>query len=399
MLHIQSSVYAKPAVKPAKGFNLSGMSNLPQTRIAGKALFGTGYEQVQPSSATEDFWRSPDSERESRWHNLQRVLRHAENAVRLVPNYSGRRYGALVQLEDGTEGLSANVEASRQVTLCDLRLALSAAQNRWIEKQGDNPFGLAGNTRLPSVKTIYLVNGDADGKEPPIPCSDCQEWLASPLCPPDAEVISLEKDSAKAGQPVMRQRTVRDMLPLYKSRASSSFTSQEPIDTLPVVFSERANQVANKLPDAKVKALLEEAKQAYLQGQGLARESRLETGAAVLFAPSGHIATGNRVDWSSRLHEPAELNGAAQGLASLNRLRQWLNQCLSGMIAPLQYQAPQSIQAIAYYGDDPNLPPIASLGRIARKKGSAQTLVLSVESEQIQVRTIRDFLPELYRAN
>lgn len=321
--------------------------------------------------------------------NLRRVLTHAETAARLVPNHSGRRYGALVRLEDGTEGLSTNVEASRQVTLCDLRLALSAAQNRWVEKQSQNPFSQA---TLPPVKTIYLVNGNPDSEDQPIPCSDCQEWLASPLCPPETEVVSLEKNEPGNKQPQIKQRTVQEMLPLYKNRTNVISSSSEPISSLPIVYSEQAKKIVGDLSKSQIKTLLEKAKTAYLEGRTLAQASRMDTGAAVLFSPSGLMTTGNRFDWSSRLHESAELNAAAQGFARMNQLR--LTPSAKENEA---YRAPQKIQAIAYYGEDPNLPPIASLGRIARGKGSPQTVVLTIEAGQIQVRTIRDFLPELYR--
>lgn len=357
----------------------------------GSPLFGMGHSTIQPeidqvvhTASAENLLSDPHQQ------NLRRVLTHAETAARLAPNYSGRRYGALVRLEDGTEGLSANVEASRQVTLCDLRLALSAAQNRWIEKQSQNPFS---QVTLPPVKTIYLVNGNPDSEDHPIPCSDCQEWLASPLCPPETEVVSLEKNEPER-PPQIKKRTVQEMLPLYKNRTNAVFTSPEPISSLPIVYSERAKIAVGDLSESQMKTLLEKAKEAYLKGRTLAKESQMDTGAAVLFSPSGLITTGNRFDWSSRLHESAELNGAAQGFARINQLR-----LAPGSNENESYRAPQKIQAIAYYGEDPNLPPIASLGRVARKKGAPEALVLTIEAGQIQVRTIRDFLPELYRAN
>jgi cytidine deaminase len=355
-------------------------------------LFGMGQSTIQPetdqvvlTANTENLLSDPHRQ------NLRRVLTHAETAARLAPNYSGRRYGALVMLADGTEGLSTNVEASRQVTLCDLRLALSAAQNQWVEKQSQNPFSQA---TLPAVKTIYLVNGDPNSEDQPIPCSDCQEWLASPLCPAETEVVSLEKNESGNKQPQIKKRTVQEMLPLYKNRTNVLFISPEPISNLPVVYSERAKKVVGDLPESQIKTLLEKAKEAYLQGRTLAKESQMDTGAAVLFSPSGLITTGNRFDWSSRLHESAELNGAAQGFARINQLR-----LAPGPNENEAYRGAQKIQAIAYYGEDPNLPPIASLGRVARKKGSPETLILTIETGQIQVRIIRDFLPELYRAN
>lgn len=331
--------------------------------------------------------------------NLERLRAYTQLAAKLAPNYSGRHYGALVLLADGTEGMGTNVEASRQVTLCDLRLALSTAQNRWVERQIGNPSAAS---TVPAVRTIYLVNADANGDQP-IPCADCQEWLASPLCPPDTEVVSLERGS-QDGAPLIRSRTVREMLPLYKDRLQARFTTSDPVAELPVQYSDAAKAIREPLSEAQARHLLATAQKAYQAGQSLARESKRETGAAVLLSPSGAISTGNRLDWSTRWHESADLAAAAEGLSQANRLSQQIQKLSLGQWWPRalrgkrqQQSAPESIRAVAYYGDDSNLPPIASLGRIARKRGSAQTLIITVERGCVQIRTIQDFLPELYR--
>lgn len=331
--------------------------------------------------------------------NLEKLRTYTQLAAKLAPNYSGRHYGALVILADGTEGLGTNVEASRQVTLCDLRLALSTAQNSWVERQMGKPDTAS---KVPAVRTIYLVNADVDGDQP-IPCADCQEWLASPLCPPDTEVVSLER-GPEGGAPLIRSRTVREMLPLYKERSQIRFTTSEPLSELPVQYSGAAKALQEPLPEAQVRQLLAKAQKAYQAGQSLAKESKRETGAAVLLSPSGVITTGNRVDWSTRWHESADLSAAAEGLSQVNRLRQQMQRLSLGQWWPAalggkrqQQPASDSIRAVAYYGDDSSLPPIASLGRIARKRGSAQTLIVTVERGCVQIRTIQDLLPELYR--
>ncbi|WP_373532933.1 hypothetical protein [Vampirovibrio sp.] len=334
---------------------------------------------------------------------LRKLQTHAEMAAKLTPNYSGRHYGALVVLADGTEGMSTNLEASRQVSLCDLRLALGAARNRWIESKVGSP---SGSLQVPEVQTIYLVNANLDGDQP-IPCADCQEWLASPLCPPDTRVISLER-GAGATDPIIRTRTVRQMLPLYKDREPPVLTTTRPLKTLPVSYSPLAQNVVARsetaLSDKQVKTLVLKAQQAFQQNQSLAKDSGLAAGASVLLHPSGLITEAGRVDWSTRWQQPADLTAAAIGLARCNGLpetakpswRQWFSGGRRQL--PPESEASQSIQAVAYYGNDSGLPPITSLGRMARKRGSAQTLVITVEQSQIQVRTVKDFIPELYRA-
>jgi hypothetical protein len=352
-----------------------------QTKFQGRGSQTPNGDTVEFSAAT------PIPPGESHQQHLERLQRHAQTAARLAPNYSGRHYAALVKLADGTEGMSANVEASRQLTLCDLRLAIGAAQNQWIQKQSQQQQT---PSPLPPVKTIYLVSANLKDDHP-IPCADCQEWLASPICPPDASVISLEKNTA-GKPPLMRQRSVREMLPLYKGRAITSKT-QHPLAELPVTFSTlattRPTEQYPPLTKQAARELMDQAQTAYLANRSLARDSKVPTGVAMLLYPSGRLITGARVDWSTRWHVPADLATVAAGLTQRNPQ------------TPADEDAantkPEKIQAVAYYGDDTQLPPITSLGRIARNRGSAETRILTIEDDTIQVRTIKDFLPELYR--
>lgn len=350
-------------------------------KFQGRGSTATNGDTVEFSAAAQG--PLPESHRQ----HLERLQRHAQTAARLAPNYSGRHYAALVKLADGTEGISANVEASRQLTLCDLRLAIGAAQNQWIQKQSQHTQA---PSSLPPVKTIYLVSANLKDDHP-IPCADCQEWLASPICPPDVSVISLEKNAA--GQPpIMRQRSVQEMLPLYKGRSILSKTNRSIAD-LPVTFSTLANTQSNDpYPPLSPKAardLIGQAQSAYLANRSLARDSRVPTGVAMLLHPSGRLITGARVDWSTRWHVPADLATVAAGLT-----RKSPPTLTGGNESDL---LPEKIQAVAYYGDDTQLPPITSLGRIARNRGSAETRILTIEDDALQVRTIKDFLPELYR--
>lgn len=350
-------------------------------RFQGRGSSGPDVDTVEFSATTQA--QPPESHQQ----RLQRLQRHAQTAARLAPNYSGRHYAALVKLADGTEGISANVEASRQLTLCDLRLAIGAAQNQWIQKQSQQQ-GQAPSS-LPPVKTIYLVSANLKDDHS-IPCADCQEWLASPICPPDVSVVSLEKNAA--GDFLIRQRTVREMLPLYKGRSVFSKTDRA-LAELPVAYSalattQPANLADSLLSKEAARDLMGQAQAAYRHNLALAKDSKAPTGVAMLLHPSGRLITGARVDWSTRWHVPADLATVAAGLTRNP-------QALAD--GDESNAPPEKIQAVAYYGDDSQLPPITSLGRIARNRGSAETRILTIEDNTIQVRTIKDFLPELYR--
>lgn len=374
--------------KKTSGKKTSGVLPSGQAKKTATLLFRGQGDQADVLSLTGAGVRpelsDPEVSPSSHWARLKKLQAHAQASARLIPNYSGRHYGALVVLADGTEAMSANVEASRQVSLCDLQLAIGAAQNRWIEKHVSQ---LPESAQVPAVRAVYLVNANLEGDQP-IPCADCQKWLASPLCPPDVKIISLEKTNNKNNdtiEPIMRIRTVQQMLPLYK-RENPAFTTVLPLDALPVrysLFAEKAiEQLGKFLSREQIQTLLERAQKSFHDNASLAKDSGLPAGASVLLMPSGIISEGGRVDWSTRWHDPADLATAAAALC----------------VASQQDAKPQTIQAVAYYGNDPNLPPIASLGRMARKRGSANTFIINVEQDQIQLRTIQDFLPELYRA-
>ncbi len=341
---------------------------------------------------------------------LEALSRHAQAAARLSPNYSGRYYGALVVLADGTTGLSTNLEGSRQLTLCDLRLAFGNAKDQWVANQLEHGFFGSDDApaRLPKVKSIYLVNGTAESSQP-VPCSDCQEWLNSTFCTPKTEVVSLEKKdpAGSLDQVLIRKRLIQDMLPLHQGRPKPTFKTTQPIKTLSFKPSVAIQglPVEEAIGEASAKTLLLNAQAAYESNKNLAKASRLATSASVLLMPSGATQTSSRFDWSARLHEAADLQAASHGLRWINQVQNRLRAVtdtpwLPAFIRqPLQnWLAPQSIRAIAYYGDDPNLPPIASLGRIARKHGSANTQIVTVENDRIHIRKLSEFLPELYRA-
>lgn len=339
---------------------------------------------------------------------LNRVVAHAQKAQRLG-NLSGRHYGALVEFENGVQGLGTNVEATRQTTFCDLRFAINDAYNKSLHEADEADL----TPEKLKVKTVYLANAQVDGL-PPVPCSDCQEWLNSRFFDPDTRMVSLERDG-ETGDYFIHARPLSEMLPLHKGRAEKPrMTTDQPLATLPFDLSDHAQAVLGTQgnrhldSDVKVRRLLARAQKAYdgnltseytrkaqEEGEDVARR----TGVSVLVSPLNLMMGGSRFEWTTRWFEAADLKTGALAFQLAARLHQWLKRLVPGFLQkPLErlLEGPR-IQAVAYYGEDPDLPPIASLGRIGRRRGSEKTLIVTVENDRIQVRTIQDFLPELYQ--
>ncbi len=339
---------------------------------------------------------------------LNRVVAHAQKAQKLG-NLSGRHYGALVEFENGVQGLGTNVEATRQTTFCDLRFAINDAYNKSLQEADEADLA---PQRL-KVKTVYLANAQLDGL-PPVPCSDCQEWLNSEFFDPDTRMVSLERDPEQ-GEYFIHARPLSAMLPLHKGRAEKPrMTTDQPLDQLPFDLSAHARTVlaahgqGHLDSEAKMRRLLARAQKAYdenvtseytRQAQEEGEDAARRTGACVLAAPLNLMMSGSRFEWTTRWFEAADLKTGALAFQLAARLHQLLKRLIPGFLQkPLErlLQGPR-IQAVAYYGEDPDLPPIASLGRIGRRRGSEDTLIVTVENDRIQIRTIQDFLPELYR--
>ncbi len=341
---------------------------------------------------------------------LMKTLAHARTAQRLFPNFSHRHYGAAVELENGVMAIGANIEASRQTSLCDLRVAMTQAFNQNVAQFTDQPVSLV--PQPPRVKTIFLVNAAPDG-EKPVPCADCQDWMNSRFCSPETKVVSLEQDPDKRTN-LLRIRTVKDMLPLHIGRSEPvRMSTYEPVDQLPLQISHRAQPVlrriernpgASKLTHAVMRKMIKEAQTAYQQNQHGAKESGMKTGVCARMEPDGSLHSQERFEWSTRWFEAPDLRAVADGFQSRWALKKSLPDLLEGawffraMRQNLNtWLKPPSVQALAYVGDDPNLPPLTSLGRIARRRGSSNTLILTVENDVIHCRTLAEFMPEMYQ--
>lgn len=335
---------------------------------------------------------------------LMKARRHAQinrNSPLKHPD-NKRFYGALLEFDNGQEVVSSNIILLRQRPRCDVDIAISHALNQWLENNRESNR----QTPVPKVKALYLANADPKGLAPN-PCEACLEWLNTNVVSGDTVVYTWEDKPGNQG--IIRKRTVKDMLPLHKENPALLGVAQKALKNLPIELSQRAQnalqEMEHPLTKKQILKLTEEAKAAYRDnersGLGL---TRLNVGSAAIASPFPRLhASGSRFEWARRFVEQADL---VAGREVLQKNAEWqlrLGQLLQHRWIPKFLQkktekllTPPSLLAIAYYGNDPNAPQIGSLGRLHRHRGSDDTLVITVEKNAIQVRTMRDYLPETY---
>ena len=113
--------------------------------------------------------------------------------------------------------------------------------------------------------------------------------------------------------------------------------------------------------------------------------------------PDSKIYTQARVDlnprWPSLVPDLAVLaEGVREGMkpAVANRTMEH-----RVALAPEKPEAPQ-VQALAYWSETPK-PTVQNVGKLAQKQGgNPNALVVVVENDRIQVRTLLDYITEIY---
>jgi cytidine deaminase len=394
--------------------------------------FGVQPEQVSvvygPHLANESDTHSRISQ-EERSELLARYLFTLQQTqgYRRSGNLTGDYYGAAVQLQDGSWGQGLNVEISRQDTLCGERVSIIDALNGSLHKQIEDESGSSGPMKIKQIllSTVNLGQNLA-------PCSECQGWMGSDrVFDPQTRVINLIPGE-QPNQYRLWVRSLQDLLPYWGQNHPS--TTNKPISQLPVRLSDQAKHVlkqlqANGILDESVlKRMVKKAKAAS-DSNHTVEFTRKRLGAAV-YLSSGHIVSDARFEWHKRLIDPPELRASAYGLMKVKRWRRRLeNWCQpltrwlgaigrffqKGLVNAMDWtlaHLPVSIsryvkmlvppepvvKAVAYYGEaGEDIPNVKSLGYLAKKNhGGPDTLIITVEHDQLMVRTIRDYMPELY---
>jgi uridine kinase/cytidine deaminase len=302
------------------------------------------------------------------------------------PNFSNFHVHAAVELSNATWASAPNVELSREVTLCAERTAILAA--------------LANAPAGTTVKTIVVSNSGGEFKNL---CAECLSWLATgKFFSPDTEIVSVARDPA-TGRISIRIRTLKSILPYHLGAARQPSITDQPIGSLEVAVSPAAAELGASASAAK--SLMEQARKAYARGAA-DKFAAKPSAAAVRLSDSG-TAGAVRFQWAARFSDYEDLGAAASALeksakrrARLQSIVRLADKATFGLLKLQQRAAgllaAPSIAAVAYYGADADLPPIASIGRLTRQGAGPNTLILRIEDGRVQVRTLGEYMTEIY---
>lgn len=310
---------------------------------------------------------------------LEKLLEAHEHALKnkTLGNFSGRQFSTNLLLENGQWALGTNIELTRDNVFCGERSALVNSWNSALNKV--NVEDLQDPARRTQVedglkgKLLAMSSGESpDNPSAGSPCSECQSWLATDrYFGPETLIANLGKTDQ--GRFFIRVRQVQDLLPLLPGQMPSN--TAKSIASLPVNVSARAREAmqAQGIEADALTRLIKQAKAAY-RSNDTAVHSGKNTGSAVLLS-NGKTVKGQRLDWTARWFESPELAAATRGVQSLKADR---------------------VQAVAYYGDAV-MPEVKTLGILAQETwGGPDTLIAVIEQDAIEVRTIRDYMTDIY---
>ncbi len=330
------------------------------------------------------------SRREKRQLVVKALEAH-EHALknRLAGNFSDRHFSTNIRLADGTWALGTNIELTRDNVFCGERSATVNAWNTALGRHSLKDFQNAevlGDIRN-GLKVDMLVMSSSKPLGDPVagsPCSDCQSWLATDkYYGPDTKIVALKRNDEGF---YLQIREVRDLLPL-RGQQKVSLTDKELDGNFPVDLSDKAKDAVaiSGIAAGELRDLMQAAKDSYRQNK-TAEISGKNLGTAVLLDPGDErgrvIERGQRFDWTARWNEPADLTAALVGYQKLREGN------------PPAYAM---IKAVAYYGESPEqMPSVGSLGKLAQKRGGPDTLMLVIEDDVLKVRTISDYMTDIY---
>jgi hypothetical protein len=317
-----------------------------------------------------------------------------------VGNMKGDYYATACEMghaNGSAWGQGVNIVLSNSQVLCSERASVTDAfTENMLEANRLSPAA-SGPQMKPKVKTMILSTVNL--AEELTPCSDCMSWLNTSIYfEPNTRIVNLIRDPA-THQPQLWVRTLREILPMWGTQKPS--LSYQPLQILPIKLSQTAQEMPS-LTKEKIQTLISRAKQDYMESKPT-KFTQSKLSCAALFS-NGVVSADSRFEWHKRLVESADLNAVGKGFRPRPTWKTLLMSPLSKLGSILKRVITNTppeeptVKAIAYYGHVADeIPDIRSLGYLAKKQhGSADVLLICIEDDVIQVRTIRDYLPNLY---
>ena len=202
--------------------------------------------------------------------------------------------------------------------------------------------------------------------------------------------MSVARDPA-TGRVSINIRTLKSILPYHLGGNQSPSLSDKPISSLDVAVSPAAAAVGASASAAK--SLLAAAAKAY--DKGSADKFAAKPSAAAVRLSDSRTSSAVRFQWAARFSDYEDL-GAASTALEASAKRSALLQRLAGLFGIHLKADKPTIESIAYYGSDTALPPLTSIGRLTRQGASSSTLIVRVEDGRVQVRTLGEYMTEIY---
>lgn len=326
----------------------------------------------------------------------------AKNKQFNLAPFSNRQFASYVELECGTTGLGTNIEASAEELVCGERSATTVAINKAIqefrlptnwsgtpEQQGWLQSQLKVK-RLVMASTKPIEDEVSSGR----PCGDCLNWMKSDrFFSPKTQSMVFFKNP-QADDYTLRVRTVQD---LWRGAAQSSLTARN-LSELPIQLSPGAKKAFKQLGYLKsldtwrlIQNELGTVKATYDATKDKANGQPYRLAGATFFIPSenqpAETPTTHRIFiqpdfyWAKRFAHEGDMRAVEIGVDTLQQE------------AP-ETPAPYTV-LLSYYGDGPPASP-KSLGQLAQKWVTPNSLVAQINRNRIEVKTILETMPYMH---
>lgn len=427
MISLRESSYLpenKLTIKMSGNVSFKAVSNLkplsmPQNDVVeftGRrnilADYGINPDEVEVVS------KSPQAiDRKTKILLIQKVLEAHEQAAKNkeLGNLSGRTFATNMMFENGHWAVASNIENSDEIVLCGERSALVTVWNKTLSKlslgklRTDAAYKQKALNGL-KVKYMAMSNFSPPGTAPAgNACSDCLSWMnLDRFFQASTQIAVINKDPQN-GKYKLTIRPLTEQLP-YWGKQQPSITDK-PIESLPVQISDRAKAAVVKanISQEQLIETIQKAKEAYEDAQTTELSDK-KVAASVLLSPGDVISKAERMDWTRRWFIPPDILAASNGYQLVKQCQRLIQSGMQNLQKVLPSGGDNAdlaqklvghekddvkINAVAYYGNE-KVPYIESLGRISQDRGSGDTLVVLVENDTVQVRTILDYMPYLY---
>lgn len=322
---------------------------------------------------------------------IEKLLEAHELAKKNVNmgNLVGLGFASNMCLADDTWHLATNFNNTRNdiSSICGERSAVIVAYNDFLKKALEEKTGET--TSDFRVKYIAMSSAKPLGedKNASSPCADCLSWFnTTKHFDDDAKIVFFTKDK-KENKMYLEFRTLKEILPMRGRDEIDSMPNSSSTRLTSIVMSSDAKRIMDEkgIDTDDIRKTLLRAKERYLRTDFTTYSSQ---NIAACIQTRGHRFTAPKIDWSKRWFvEPAEF-AIAKSFEKFNET-----------IAP---------DIIAYYGDNlaqsentiekDGIVSIKTLGRIKAIDPKSEPLIVLVnDNDEIDVRSINDYMPNMFK--